>query len=99
MKFFLLLLLVFPFSINAQDKSGKEVIAQVKQSIKNAQKSKSYLTTKELNIDAAPHALVKHLLNNLCSYPNTSYFEVGCEKGSAWIAALYGNQDKIIQAI
>lgn len=40
---------------------------------------------------------VRHLLNNLCSLPSTSYLEIGTWKGSTWISALFQNQKSVIQ--
>ena len=42
---------------------------------------------------------VRHLLNNLCTLPETSYLEIGSWKGSTWVSALYNNKDTLSQAI
>lgn len=40
-----------------------------------------------------------HLLNNLCDLPGTSHLHVGLLKGGSFVAALYGNQDLLVEAI
>lgn len=40
-----------------------------------------------------------HLLNNLCNLPGASHLHIGLLKGRSFIAALYGNQDILLENI
>jgi hypothetical protein len=75
------------------------LISHVKNSILKAQNEISKLPAEVLSIDGMSSTKVRHLLNNLCSLPNTSYLEIGCWKGSTFIASLYNNQSTIVSAI
>lgn len=77
----------------------QKLIAHVKKSIIKAKKRKSKLIQPILELEGLSSAKVRHLLNNLCSQPDTSYLEIGCWKGSTWISALYLNQSNFSQAI
>lgn len=75
-----------------------ELIAHVKNSISLAEQGLSKLDTEVLNLQGLSSAKVRHFLNNLCTLPGTSYFEVGAWKGSTWVSSLYKNQDSITLA-
>jgi hypothetical protein len=75
------------------------LVAHVKESISKAYNGSSKLTPEILNIDGMSSSKVRHLLNNLCSLPNTNYLEIGVWKGSTWISALYGNTESISSAV
>jgi hypothetical protein len=74
-------------------------ISHVENSILKAQNEISNLPEEVLSIRGMSNSKVRHLLNNLCSMPNTSYLEIGCFMGSTFIASLYNNQSTIISAI
>jgi hypothetical protein len=76
------------------------LIEHVKQSIQNAEEGKSKINSKRiLTMSGMSSQKVRHLLNNLCSFSQTCYLEIGVWKGSTWISALYGNQDQIHEAV
>lgn len=74
-------------------------ITHVQQSVENAIKGKSHLGTDILSIPGMSSPLVRHFLNNMCSLPETHYFEIGCWQGSTLIAALYGNKSSVVDAV
>lgn len=77
----------------------ENLIENVKKCIINANAGHSKLPDKVLKIQGMSSAKVRHLLNNLCACPNSSYLEIGVWKGSTWISALYGNNDSLVDAI
>ena len=77
----------------------KDLVDHVKKSIRLAENEISNLNSDVLKIQGMSSPKVRHLLNNLCSAKNTSYLEIGCWKGATWISSLYGNRDKISNAI
>ncbi|MBS3905135.1 MAG: hypothetical protein KGZ39_07405 [Simkania sp.] len=77
----------------------KKLIDHVIHSIDNAEHGISKLAPTVLAIHGMSSPKVRHLLNNLCSLSSTVYLEIGCWKGSTLVAALYGNQDTVIDAI
>lgn len=75
------------------------LISHVKHSIMNAKRMKSKIDNPAiLEIDGMSTSKTRHLLNNLCSLPNSSYLEIGVWKGSTWISALYNNYKEINEA-
>lgn len=86
------------FSASSSERQAKKLVAHVKQSIQNAEKGVSKLSPEILGIEGMSTSKVRHLLNNLCSMPNTQYLEIGCWKGSTWVSALYGNGSSINNA-
>lgn len=85
-------------NVDNQNTKEKQLIAHVTQSIDNAYKGISRLTDNVLKIEGMSSPKVRHLLNNLCSYPNTNYLEIGTWKGSTWISALFGNEASVLNA-
>ena len=75
------------------------LVQQVKNSIENAKNGVSRLDDRVLSIDGMSSSKVRHLLNNLCSLPSTSYLEIGVWQGSTLISALFGNRNSISHAI
>jgi hypothetical protein len=69
----------------------ERLISHVQQSIANAEKGISSLTSEILSLQGMSSSKVRHFLNNVCSFPNTRYLEIGTWAGSTWISALYGN--------
>jgi hypothetical protein len=80
--------------------SAKEesLIGHVKQSIALAEQGVSKLDRQVFEIHGMSSPKVRHLLNNLCSLPRTTYLEIGCWKGSTFVAALYRNNPSIANA-
>lgn len=74
-------------------------LRHIEQSITNADLGISKLNPSILSLEGYSSSKGRHLLNNLCSLPGTSYLEIGCWKGSTLISALYGNQNSIIYAV
>ena len=80
---------VLPLCMQADD---AELLAKhVKRSIKKAKVGESNLTNKILQLDGLSSSKVRHLLNNICSLPNSRYLEIGVYKGSTFISAVYRN--------
>lgn len=65
-----------------------------KKAIENAKKGVSNLNKAALMVDGLSSTKSRHLLNNLCSFPDAVYFEIGSWKGSTIIAASFGNKGK-----
>lgn len=74
------------------------LIEHVRESIEKGQNEFSALSIQVLGIEGMSSSKVRHFLNNLCSFPQTSYLEVGCWKGSTLIASLYKNESSVLQA-
>ncbi len=83
----------------ARTRNEERLIQHVQQSIANAEQGISSLSKEALSLDGMSSTKVRHLLNNLCSLPETNYLEIGTWKGSTWIAALYNNSSNISSAI
>lgn len=75
------------------------LIEHVKKSIENAKNGVSRLDDSVLSIDGMSSSKVRHLLNNLCSLPSTSYLEIGVWKGSTLVSALFGNSSTISYSV
>lgn len=69
----------------------EELIGRVVVSLRKAEAHASKLPDEILKMDGMSSPKVRHFLNSICSYPNTTYFEVGPAAGSTHISALYGN--------
>lgn len=76
-----------------------ELISRVKTSVYHAHIGKSRLTGDILSLEGMSSNLVRHFLNNLCSFRTTNYLEIGCWKGSTFISALYGNNNSVNSAV
>ncbi len=98
--FFICLVIAFS-PIFAENQTAKEqmVIAHVQMCIAKAETLQSNLNQGVLSIEGMSSPKVRHFLNNLCSMPNTHYLEIGCWKGSTFVAALYGNNQTISSAV
>lgn len=75
------------------------LIAHVELCVLKAEKGLSNLNTDVLKIEGMSSSKVRHFLNNVCSMPGSSYLEIGCWKGSTFVAALYQNSKALVQAI
>jgi len=82
--------------VSADLSKSERLIEHVKISIVHAEMGISRLPKEALDIPGMSSPKVRHLLNNLCSLPETSYLEIGCWKGSTLVAALAGNSMEAI---
>lgn len=71
-----------------------ELVELVKKSINDAENEKSKCNEDVLSVAGMSSTKCRHLLNNLCSFPETVYLEIGTWKGSTIIAASYKNNGK-----
>lgn len=62
--------------------------------IDQAEKEISKLSKDALMVEGMSSTKSRHLLNNLCSFPEAVYLEIGSWKGSTIIAASYKNEGK-----
>lgn len=76
----------------------QQLIEHAKWGISQAENGRSKLSSATLAVPGMTSHKVKHLLNNLCTLPQTSYLEIGVWKGATFTAALSGNKDTIQQA-
>ena len=76
-----------------------DLIQWVKDCISKAERHQSNITQSTLQIHGMSSAKVRHLLNNICSKPDTRYLEVGCWKGSTLVSALQNNESKVDMAV
>lgn len=98
-RFFLccaMLTIATPIFANSRE---QELIEHVKKCVVLAEQGNSRLTGAVLGIPGMSGAQGRHFLNNLCTLPNTSYFEVGVWQGSTFISALYGNEATVKYAL
>jgi len=86
-------------NISAYNAMQVQLINHVQKSIKLADLETSKLTKDILLINGMSSNKVRHLLNNICSLPNSRYLEVGTWKGSTLISSLYKNNLKEAIAI
>ena len=96
---FYLLSLFYTLGLGGLEEKERLLIAHVEQSINQAMLGESKLTAKVMNLAGMSSPKVRHLLNNLCSMPQTRYLEIGSWKGSTWISALFKNSETIAEAI
>ncbi|MBN2478895.1 MAG: hypothetical protein JXA94_01575 [Parachlamydiales bacterium] len=75
------------------------LIYHVKNSIIDANLSKSKLNNRILKIEGMSSPKGRHLLNNICRLENTYYLEVGTWKGSTFVSSLYQNENFVKDAI
>ena len=77
--------------------SDKEtsLVEHVQSAIKAAEAGESKLSSEVLAIKGMSSPKIRHFLNNICSRPETRYFEVGTWQGSTFISAVYGNENSL----
>lgn len=75
------------------------LIDHVRNSIIQAEQGISKLPPVILDIQGMSSVKMRHLLNNLCSMPDTRYLEIGCWRGSTFIASLFGNQGSLSSVV
>lgn len=69
-----------------------EMVERVLDAIDKASRNESSFVETNYTISGLSSHKVRHLLNNLCSYSNSIYLELGCYTGSTFYAATYQNQ-------
>ncbi len=100
-----ILILIACFSIAAADELARRdqkaqiLIDRVIESLAKANRGESKLSEEVMALPGFSSSKIRHFLNNLCSYPKTKYFEIGCWKGSTLVAALFKNESLIEDAI
>lgn len=96
-----MLLQFYAFSNESSALSDREklLISHVKESINKAEKLQSKLIPSIMKIHGMSSPKVRHLLNNVCSLPQTTYLEIGSWKGSTLVGALYKNNESVIDAV
>jgi len=87
--------------INQSRLSGFEdlLVQHVMKCIENAERGISSLSQEALAVEGMSSHKVRHLLNNLCAFPEINYLEIGVWQGSTWIASLYNNSSTINAAV
>lgn len=75
------------------------LISHVKNSIQMGEAQHSKLTTEVLSLEGMSSSKERHFFNNLCSLPETHYFEIGVWKGSTYISALFSNAESVKSAV
>lgn len=92
-------LLAVPINAMAHETyDAQTLVNHVKKCIADADNKRSKLTNEILQIKGMSSAKVRHLLNNLCSLPETCYLEIGVWQGSTFVSALYQNEQTIKSA-
>jgi hypothetical protein len=81
------------------DTREQRLISHVVTSLQNAEQKISKIDDGVLTIHGLSSPKVRHLLNNLCSLEGAVYLEIGCWKGSTLVAALYGNELNMRDAV
>lgn len=99
---FVFFFLCFFYSAYAADlltPKEESLILHIQESISKAERGISKLKKRVLTIEGMSSPKVRHFLNNICSLENSCYLEVGCWKGSTWVAALFHNYLSVLDAI
>ena len=68
-----------------------EYTIRVLDSIDNASLNKSKFIEEDYSIEGLSSNKIRHLLNNLCSYEDVKYLEIGVYNGSTFCAAIQNN--------
>lgn len=71
-----------------------DYVKWAKDAIEKAEKKTSKINEDVLMVEGMSSTKSRHLLNNLCAFPEAVYFEIGSWKGSTIIAAAFNNKGK-----
>ena len=71
-------------------------IKRIEESITNATNNVSKINEDILNIEGMTGITTRHFYNNICSYDDTRYLEVGTWKGSSISSAMFNNKIKCV---
>jgi len=74
-------------------------INHIKTSIKNSNKNISKVIKEIHEIPGSTGNKYQHLLNNIVNFNGCKYLEIGVDRGSTLVAALYGNRPDVVYAI
>jgi hypothetical protein len=77
--------------LKKDDRHLDEQVERVLIAIDNASKHESSFNENNFYIPGLSSNKIRHFLNNLCSYSNSIYLELGCYTGSTFYAALESN--------
>lgn len=64
----------------------------VKECIEKTEENNSNLNNEIINMEGMSGIKTRHLINNICSWEESKYLEIGCWKGSLTCSALYNNK-------
>lgn len=79
-------------SVQSEKKSEVDVLVRhAEQAIADAYANKSRLSGTALTIHGQLGTKTRHLYNNMCNLPESTYLEVGTYKGASFVSAMYGN--------
>lgn len=70
-----------------------DAASHVERSIEQAKAGKSHADPAALSIKGFSTPTMRHLMNNLCSIPRSTYLEIGCWHGATFCAAVSNNPD------
>jgi hypothetical protein len=96
-------LFLFFFSIlwaeETLDERAQRLVAHVQASLAKAEQGISKLDARHFAIEGMTSPCIQRLLNNLCSWEDAVYLEIGVWRGATLISAVYGNTLKEVIAI
>lgn len=75
------------------------LVSHVKECIENAQNGISQIPKEILDLPSMTSQKIRLFLNYICKFPNTHYLEIGPWCGATFTAALYNNEDYVVDAI
>ena len=75
---------------------SKEFIKRIEDSFRYANNKESKINQDILDIEGMSGIKSRHFFNNICSYDDTRYLEIGSFHGSTFCAALYENNIKAV---
>ena len=98
-----LVFLVLPLAMHAfestKDHRERELINHVTKSIDLAIQNTSNFDENGLSLKGRASLKICHLLNNLCTLAENVYFQLGVRNGAQCLAALFGNEGSVAQAV
>lgn len=75
---------------------SKEFIKRIEDSFRYANNKESKINQDILDIEGMSGIKSRHFFNNICSYDDTRYLEIGSFHGSTFSSALYNNKIKAV---
>jgi len=75
---------------------SKEFIKRIEDSFRYANNNESKINQDILDIEGMSGKKSRHFFNNICSYDDTRYLEIGSFHGSIFSSALYNNKIKAV---
>jgi hypothetical protein len=77
----------------------KAMISHVETCITRGENLHSKLSDEIIKLEGMSSPKVRHFLNNLCTMTDVSYLEIGCWKGSTFVASMFENHANILSAV